>query len=445
MFGKSSRRFLFNCIRHAFTLAALVIVVLCCAATWAAPIAAGNLVLVRAAGGPNGDASSALGGSGLAAAVFLDEYTTSGVFVQSIAMPRTANATVGGQRALTLSGTQNLEGHITLSGNGQYFIMGGYNQTANVAGTSGLTTNTVERVVGRIDFNGNIDTTTALVDFAFGSASSIRSAYSTDGVNFWVTGNGTGTVTVGTTTGVLTSGVHYAQLGTHTGGTTQSVQLNTTGLVTNNRYVLAFGPNLYVSNGNTSSPAATARGVDVMDNGIPTTSVAGQIIRSLAGFPTGTHGNPLSNPQSDDYWFLDDNTIYLADNRSDGNGGIQKWTLSAGTWNYQYTLATGMASLVTPANKVGVHGLTGSINGTGNAVLFGTTFDAGANINQFFTVTDTGASASVSFLGTSATNTAFRGIEIAQLPPQSSVPEPGSIGLLVLGVIGTMTSIRRRR
>ena len=73
-----------------------------------------------------------------AAAVFLDEYTTDGTFVQSFAMPDTLSATVGSQRALTLSGTQNGEGHLTLSGDGQYFIMAGYNQTANVAGTNAV-------------------------------------------------------------------------------------------------------------------------------------------------------------------------------------------------------------------------------------------------------------------------------------------------------------------
>src|SRR5262249_10484746 len=150
----------------------------------------------RAAGGPNGDASAALQGGGVAAAVFLDEYTPAGTFVQSFAMPSTQNTKVGGQRAFTLFGTQNLEGHLTLSGDGRYFILAGYNQTATVTGTnaniSGGTGTTgtpaVERVIGRMDFNGNIDTTTALIDAM--SQQSVRTAYSTDGTNFWIAGNG---------------------------------------------------------------------------------------------------------------------------------------------------------------------------------------------------------------------------------------------------------------
>ena len=62
--------------------------------------------------------------------------------------------------------------------------MAGYNQTAHsTAGTSNVASTAVERVIGRMDFNGNIDTTTALIDLV--SAGSVRSAYSVDGTNFW--------------------------------------------------------------------------------------------------------------------------------------------------------------------------------------------------------------------------------------------------------------------
>jgi hypothetical protein len=199
---------------------------------------------------------------------------------------------------------------------------------------------------------------------------------------------------------------------------------------------------LYVSSGNTSNPLALNRGVDFMTGGVATTT--GQTLNSLPGFPPGTQGTPASNPNPDDFWFANDTTIYLADNRSDGNGGIQKWTLSAGTWSLQYTLgSTQLFSLVTPANRVGAHGLTGLIDGTGNAVLFATTFAPGGERNQLFTVTDTGAASTLNFLGSSATNTAFRGIEIAQLPP-AIVPEPSCFALIVMGLMAAVTKVRRR-
>jgi PEP-CTERM motif len=444
MSGISSRRSLLIFGRHAFEIGAFAAVMLSCAVSLAGTITPGNLVIVRAAGGPNGDASAALGGSGLAAQVFVDEYTTAGLFVQTLTMPGTANATVGGQRALTLSGTQNQEGHITLSGNGQYFVMIGYNQTANVTGTNAVASTTVERVVGRIDFNGNIDTSTALVDAI--SAQSPRSVYSTDGTNFWVTGNGGSNVTVNSVPNILTSGVHYAQFGVNTGGNTLSTQLNTANLTANNKYVLAAGGNLFVSNASTSSPTAPQRGVDIMSGGIATTT--GQTLYSQSGFTTATANSP------DDFWFFDSNTMYLADQQVNGSGGIQKWVFNVGlsTWQFQYTLGTGQltTTATTPA-AAGVHGLTGMIGAGGQAVLFGTTFDgAGANRTKFFTVTDTGVASLVTVLGTSGTNTAFRGIEIALLPPAAQppvvpVPEPGSIVLLGLGGLCAAAIGRRRR
>ncbi len=441
MSGDFSRRLLLIFGRYLFGCGARGVVLLSCAASLAGTITPGDLVIVRAAGGPNGDASAPLGGGGLAAAVFLDEYTQAGAFVQTIAMPATQSTTVGSQRALTLSGTQNGEGHLTLSLDGQYFIMAGYNQTANVAGTNsnisggtGAQTAVVERVIGRVDMNGVIDTTTALVDAM--SQQTVRSAYSTNGTDFWVTGNGGNNVTINAAT-VLTSGVHYAQFGVNTGGTTLSTQLNTTGLTANNRYLLSFNGTLYENSGNTSSPSATARGVNRMSGSLSNTST-GQTVMSLPGFPTA------GGPAPDDFWFYDSNTIYLADQRTDGvNGGIQKWTFDGSLWNLQYTLGTTqLTTAATTPGPAGVHGLTGLIGSGGAAVLFGTTFDgAGANRTKFFTVTDTGAASLVTVLGTSAANTAFRGIEIALPAP---TPEPNSVSLLVLGLLGIAVRSRRR-
>jgi hypothetical protein len=95
-------------IRRLSKLAAFLVVFHFSTVLSGAPITPGNLVLTRAAGGPNGDLSAALLGSGVAAQVFLDEYTTAGAFVQTIVVNSVANATVGSQRALTFSGTQNL-------------------------------------------------------------------------------------------------------------------------------------------------------------------------------------------------------------------------------------------------------------------------------------------------------------------------------------------------
>src|SRR4051812_31028438 len=104
MSGISSRRLLLICNRHAIVVGALAALFLLQSASLAAPITTGNLVLLRVTGGPNGDGTQALAGGGLAATAYLDEYTTSGVYVQSFKAPNVQSSTIGSQRALTLSG-----------------------------------------------------------------------------------------------------------------------------------------------------------------------------------------------------------------------------------------------------------------------------------------------------------------------------------------------------
>src|SRR5438128_598176 len=69
----------------------------------------GNVVVYRVGDGSAGLASSAT-------AVFLDEYTTGGILVQSIPFPTTVNGT---NKRLTASGTATSEGLMTLSSDGR--------------------------------------------------------------------------------------------------------------------------------------------------------------------------------------------------------------------------------------------------------------------------------------------------------------------------------------
>ena len=132
-----------------------------------------------------------------------------------------------------------------------------------------------------------------------------------------------------------------------------------------------------------------------------------------------------------DFWFKDANTVYVADDGSAANfGGIQKWVLSAGIWSLQYTL------LNTGATTTGVRGLAGTLDGSGNAVLFGTT---SATTGSLITLTDTGAGSLATVLATAPANTSFRGVEF--LP--TAVPEPTSAALLLLG--GAALALRRKK
>src|SRR6185436_3014566 len=98
----------------------------------------GNLVIYRP-----GDGAAALGSNGTA--VFLDEYTTGGVLVQSIPVPTT---TVGAQRRLVCSGSATTEGYLTRSDDGQYVVFSGYDAALGAASIATSTSATVPRVIG---------------------------------------------------------------------------------------------------------------------------------------------------------------------------------------------------------------------------------------------------------------------------------------------------------
>ena len=320
----------------------------------------GNIVVVRV-----GDGAASL--SPAATAVFLDEYTPGGTLVQTIALPTSIS---GSNFRLTNSGTATSEGFLNLSADGQYFVHGGYDAALGTASIASTTSAANARVVARVDLNGNIDTSTALGD-AY-SAGNIRSATSDDGTQFWTGG-----------TASSTGGVRYASL-----GATTTTQLSTT--ITNTRVIGIYAGQLYVS-----SSTGTFLGVSSVGTGLPTTS--GETITLLPGFPT------TAGPSTYDYFFADPNTLYVADDRAGVAGGVQKWTLSAGTWTLQYTLnpSTG-----------GCRGLTGYVS-SGVATLFATTTQS--NANDIVSVTDTGPSSLFSTVASAAGNTAFRGLRYLEI------------------------------
>jgi hypothetical protein len=198
-----------------------------------AAFTAGNLVVYRI-----GDGSAALGGT--ATAVFLDEITTSGELVQTIALPTVDSGTT--QKRLTASGSATSEGLLTRSVDGACLLLTGYDAALATASVANTASASVNRVVGVVTANGALDTTTALSDFSTGN--NPRSAASTNCSDIWV-GGGAG-------------GVRYA-----TAGATTSTQISTT--LTNIRQVSIASGQLYAS---TSSGSAIRLGT--VGTGLPT-------------------------------------------------------------------------------------------------------------------------------------------------------------------------------
>ena len=341
--------------------------------TEAAPeFAAGNIVVCRVGTGIGSLSTSA-------AAVFLDEYTSGGTLVSSIAMP-TTNGIV--QKAFTVAGSAQSECQLNRSTDGRYLVLAGYPQTpgtVTVGGTIGA------RVFARVDSVGNVDTSTTTDSFG---SSMVRAAATTDGSGFWATGSSVGVV--------------YMPFGTIGFGTVVSNNF------TNLRGINIFDGQLY-----TSAMTSTYR-LGKVGTGIPTTT--SNTSTNLTGFPTSTN-SPYA------FFFADlepsvagVDTVYVADDGSAGtalsNGGIKKFSLVSGTWTFNGNFPGGGA--VAASSFIGV---TGTVSGT-QVTLYATRNTGGQLVryvdNTGYNVAPTAAP---TLLATAASNTAFRGVALAPVQP----------------------------
>jgi uncharacterized protein len=337
----------------------------------AAAFTPGNLVIYRV-----GDGSGVLGTA--ATAVFLDEYTTSGSFVQTIALP---TAVSGANKRLTAVGNATSEGLLTRSVDNQYLLLTGYDAAVGTASLAGTTSAAVNRVIGRVSTAGTVDTTTALSDASTGS--NPRSAISTDGTNMWFTGGA--------------GGPRFT-----TFGSTTSTQISTT--TTNLRQVNIFNGQLYVTSMSGATRMAT------IGAGTPTTS--GQTITNLTGLDSTNVNGPYGFFFADlDAGVAGSDTLYIVD---DSSNIIRKFSLVAGTW-------TAKGSIALAAGR----GITGVVSGA-NVTLYVT--NSGTTLA---TLTDTSGynatmNGTVTSLATAAANTAFRGVAFAPAPAGDSAPSVSS-------------------
>jgi predicted extracellular nuclease len=332
----------------------------------AAAFAAGNIVVYRVGTG------TAL--TSAATAVFLDEYTPSGTFVQSIQMP---TADSGAQQTLTASGTATSEGLLTLSADGHYLLVTGYDSAPGTAGVAG---GAALRVVGRVGADGSVDTSTTLGTFLSGN--NIRSATSSNGTDIWVAG---------------ANGVAYTTFGSTANATVLASQ--------NSRDLGIFGGQLYESSGSGSFRIAS------IGSGLPTSGT--QTLTALPGIPISTtNSTPVNSPYG---FFLADltgavagvDTLYIADEQV----GILKYSLVSGTWTLNGTVGT---------TTDDYRGLTASVSG-GTVTLFATR-DNGGGADTIVSLVDTAgynaafSSTTVTTIVTAGSNLAFRGIAFAPTP-----------------------------
>ena len=278
--------------------------------------------------------------------------------------------------------------------------------TGGSASLSSTPASQVPRVVARVDANGNIDTTTALVDYE--SANNPRTAISTDGTNIWLAGP---------------DGIRYTTL-----GSTTSTLLATS----NVRQVSIVNNQLYIST------QSSGKYVDTVGSGVPITDSPSVTSLVLSG---GT----LSKP--DGFFFADLNnspgpdTLYIADEDTT-TGGLLKYCLNNGVWTYEgekgngSNLYRGLTGVVEPGVGVVLYttrkGGSGASGGGELASLLDSTgYDGNLSSTTGSFVT----------LATAPNDEAFRGVALAP----TAVPEPSACLLLGVGVIALLACARRRR
>jgi len=364
--------------QQSLALAVLVIIMLCPGLGWG-QFTPGNLAILRV-----GTGSAAL--TSTSAAIFIDEYNTSGTLVQSVAIP------TSGINRLTNSGSATSEGQITLSPDGQYLTLAGYDTIPGISGIVSTTAANVNRKLLRVD---NVVNYIPVLSSTAYSGNNIRGGVTT-GTDFWASG------TSGTS-----GGVQYFGTGT-------PVQVSTT--VTNVRVINIFNGQLFFSTGSGTI------GIYAVGTGLPITT--GQLSTSVVA--TGTGASP--------YAFAFNSTTdicYIADDRTTAAGGIQKWTKSGTTWSLSYTLSIGSGA--------GARGLTVNWSGT-YPVLYAIT-----TANKLVTITDAGSGSPATVLATAGTNTAFRGVAFTPVSASGSAPTLTTQAVSSIGTIsatgnGTITA-----
>ncbi|MBL8921098.1 MAG: Ig-like domain-containing protein [Myxococcaceae bacterium] len=337
------------------------------------PLPEAQVVVVRV-----GDGAAALASN--ATAAFLERRATAdGALQQTVPLP-TAGA--GAQAALTLSGTATSEGALSRSADGRYVTLAGYDAAPGTASVTTSSSATVNRVVGRLDSAGAVDTSTRL-NAAF-SGGNVRAATSADGTAFWATGS--------------TSGAHHVVFGSAGGST----PLNTAS-PTNLRAAHVVAGQLYLS-----AASGSAFGVLSLGVGLPTTG--GQTPVLLPGFPSTSGPSPYGFAALDLDATAGIDTIYVAQDTAPGANSVhvQKWTLAAGTWSQQAFLPALAGS------NSGTRGLAAVVTDQGVRVVATTTE---TSANRLVTFLDTGTpNPAVTVLATAAANTVFRGVAFAPTP-----------------------------
>jgi DNA/RNA endonuclease G (NUC1) len=399
--------------------------------------------------------------------------TASATYVNSLVLPQTGS---GANLAVSSEYGSSSEGTLHLSGFGHYLTIAGYginaaafNANPALYGTdpskptalaqsgslTGAAYTPVPRVVALIDPYGNVNSSTGLYNVF--NTNNPRSVYTDDGMNLYISGQGTGND--------LTGGVFYATLGSSsataiTGATANSNNPPPATIAQDTRDVQIFGGQLYAAIDTKEGTGSNRDYIGTLGPaGGPPTAAVGAPVR-LPGFgnnggtgkltisPASTNGINSNGQEINlspvGYFFANATTLYVADSgqpKNDsvtndsngvtlGNGGLQKWVFSSGTWSLAYTLGLQnglpLVTNTSPAGVTGLYGLTGKVVG-GDVLLYATTYSINDLDQTFlFGISDalaatTNPGASFKQLAIAPADSNFKGVAFAPAAPSGSV------------------------
>jgi PKD repeat protein len=344
-------------MKRIFGLIAVLVTLALGTSVFAAAFSPGNIVVYRI-----GDGSQPV--TNLGQSVFLDEYTTNAIVaggpvgcgagctpistVQSIAMPTNW---IGNQAPLIANGAAQVEGLMTRSVDGRYLIVPGFGATiaqltnltgyafpgissnADVSGsyvTNAVTEADVPRVIGLVDGNGNVYTSTTLTN-RDEEGDEIRAAASTDGTNLWFAG-GDGKVVKYTTRG--------SQVSTQVCALTSMEPSRAIGIFGN---VAGGGAQLFIDKNVAFAQATNVNAAYNLIGGdalpvvsIPTNFVVmtGVTNGSQLGFAMFNLNNANNSGNSPDTLYLADSAANFIGEKRNYGGAVEKYCYDGGAWNW---------------------------------------------------------------------------------------------------------------
>jgi hypothetical protein len=263
------------------------------------------------------------------------------------------------------------------------------------------------RSVVALDADGGVSLTQSL---AYGGNNGRSAVLAPNGLYYTVgnSNNGSGTPTALTTsTGLEVVTPSSTPNSTMIDPTYQSIAGDKAGKDSNFRGLTYYNGSLYFTKGSGSNGIDTVYTVSNPGGKLPTAATASQAtISILPGLPTDS---AKSGPDYTPFglFFANPTTLYVAD---EGTGdptdvtehaGLEKWTLSSGTWHLDYTLQAGLIgdTYSVPGwnfeeTTIGLRNLTGEVNKDGTVTFWATTStlsgsgDNGADPNEVVEITD---------------------------------------------------------